>query len=234
LRSHFSILFFLIAFSVCGQESKPDTVKTDSVKNKYLPTGVRLGTDVLALVKNNVQASFKGWEVNADVDFNRYFLALDYGTWGRTYISDSSNYSNKGNYWRIGADVNFLTKDPERNMFFIGMRYGHSAFSENLSIITKADPVWGSITKTYENINVRSRWLELTTGIRVHMWKMIWMGYTARLKFGLKNKGDDSMLPHDVPGFGRTDKPTYWGFNYQIFIRLPFREYPPLPNGKKK
>jgi len=62
---------------------------------------------------------------------------------------------------------------------------------------------------------------------------MIWMGYTARFKFGLKNKGNGEMLPHDVPGYGRTDKDAYWGFNYQIFFRIPFRKMPPLPPYKK-
>jgi hypothetical protein len=53
------------------------------------------------------------------------------------------------------------------------------------------------------------------------MWKMIWMGYTARFKFGLKTNETGPMLPHDVPGYGRTDKESTWGFNYQIFVRLP-------------
>jgi len=56
------------------------------------------------------------------------------------------------------------------------------------------------------------------------MYKMIWMGYTARMKFGLSHDKTDLMEPHDVPGYGRTDKDTYWWFNYQIFIRIPVRK----------
>jgi hypothetical protein len=41
------------------------------------------------------------------------------------------------------------------------------------------------------------------------------------------------MLPHDVPGFGRTNNETTWGFNYYVMIRLPIRPAPPVP-GKKK
>jgi hypothetical protein len=225
-----------MAFAVTAQQAKPkaDTVKRDTVKNRYLPTGLRIGTDVLALVKSNVQDNFSGWEVNADVDFHRYFLAFDYGSWARTYPGDSASYSNDGRYWRIGADVNFLTKDVDRNMFFLGLRYGHSTFSENMTI-TAEDPVWGVVTgKNYINTDVTSRWYELTTGIRVKIWKAIWMGYTARFKFGLKNNGAQDMLPHDVPGYGRTDRETDWGFNYHVFIRLPFRKMPPLPPAKKK
>jgi hypothetical protein len=202
---------------------KMDSVKhkADTVKHRFRPTGIRIGTDVISLVKSQYVESFTGWEVNADVDFYRYYLTLDYGSWGRTYFPDGGAYANDGNYYRAGIDVNFLKKDPERNMFFIGFRYGHSNFSEDY-IIDITDPLWGSLPdQHYENKNVKANWLELTTGIRVRMYKFIWMGYTARFKFGLNTSDTDVMLPSDVPGFGRTDKETTWGFNYQIFARLP-------------
>jgi hypothetical protein len=225
-------LLLLTAGVAFGQQpAKKDTVKTDTVKNRYLPTGIRIGTDVIALIKTRVQDDFSGWEANADVDFHRYFLAADIGHWERTYVTDSANYSNSGNYWRAGVDVNFLVKDPERNMFFIGFRYGRSRFSEDLSI-NSYDKMWGHYLQNYSNTNVTGRWLELTTGIRVKIWQALWMGYTARFKFGLKTSGENQMLPHDVPGYGRTDKDSYWGFNYQIFFRIPFRKTPTLPSKK--
>ena len=74
------------------------------------------------------------------------------------------------------------------------------------------------------NSDVNGRWYELTGGIRVKIWKMIWMGYTGRFKFGLKTNESGAMLPSDVPGYGRTDKDNTWGFNYQIFFRIPVRK----------
>jgi hypothetical protein len=193
-----------------------------------LPTGIRIGTDLFALGKTQFQKSFSGWEFNADVDFNKYFVAVDYGQWGRTYHPTNGYYANDGKYWRAGVDVNFLNKDPDHNMFFIGFRYGRSRFSENYNIDV-VDPVWGAFTESYTNTNVDARWLELTSGLRLKIWKFIWMGYTGRFKFGLKTSSTPTMLPHDVPGYGRTNKDTYWGFNYQIFFRIPFRESPPVP-----
>jgi hypothetical protein len=233
LKLLYSLLFSCAAFTVCAQQTGKDTIRTDTVRNRYLPTGIRVGTDVISLIKSSVQDDFEGWEVNADVDFNRYYLAFDYGKWARNFPDDSARYNNEGRYWRVGADVNFLLKDPERNMFFMGLRYGRSVFSENLNLVT-ADSVWGPFSNTYTNTDVKARWLELTAGIKVKIWKMIWLGYTARFKFALKNSGDSEMLPHDVPGYGRTDKETFWGFNYQVFIRIPFRPLPPLPPSKKK
>src|SRR5436190_14539961 len=89
-----------------------------SFKKYFLPTGVRVGTDVITLAKNIYDDSFSGWEANVDLDFYRYYLTLDYGNWGRLYKRDDGlRYSNNGNYFRAGVDVNFLAKDTAKNMF---------------------------------------------------------------------------------------------------------------------
>jgi hypothetical protein len=234
LKSLFSIAFSFFVVAALSQTPTRDTAsdtttaKVDTVKNRYLPTGIRIGTDVMALVRSQVRDNFSGWEVNGDVDFSRYYLSVDYGQWQRTLNADSSHYKNDGRYFRVGIDVNFLKKDPERNMFFLGFRYARATHSESMSSMS-FDPVWGLYTEDFHNPNVTSRWLELTGGIKVKMWKMIWMGYTARFKFGLKSTGDDQMTSHDVPGYGTNYNETTWGFNYQIFVRIPFRKMPPLP-----
>ena len=218
----------LLLISVASFAQRPDTVVLDSLgKINYLPTGIRIGTDLISIGKTQFQNDFKGWEVNADIDFYRYFLALDYGSWGRTFSSDSGNYSNDGTYWRAGIDVNFLVKDIDRNMFFIGFRYGRARFSEDLTVYANNwfPPVDVLVSTPYTHSGVNARWFELTSGLRVKIWKIIWMGYTARFKFGLKYDANTAdIIPADVPGYGRTEKDSYWGFNYQIFIRLPLRK----------
>lgn len=225
-------LILIFSFAGASAQTPQDTVRTDTVRNKYLPTGIRFGTDVISLAKTRAQSNFHGWEVNGEVDFDRYFLELEYGTWGRNLGSDSARYANDGTFWRAGIDVNFLTQDPDRNVFFLGARYGHSVFSENMSLIS-ADPVWGVLSDDFQQSDVHAWWLELTTGLRVKIWKVIWLGYTGRFKFALKMDETSDMLPYDVPGFGRTDKETTWGFNYYVMIRIPFRKAPPVPVKKK-
>ena len=219
------ILLLTASFCCKGQQHNTlagaDTLRSSG--KKYTPAGIRLGYDLIALFRNNFTDNFSGYEINADVDFNRYYLAVDYGNWGRNFVTQDHAYSSDGNYFRVGADVNFLKKDPEKNMFFLGMRYVRSVFSEYLSTQV-SDSVWGFPRQEYTNTNVKGRWFELTGGIRVKVWKIIWMGYTARFKFALKTSDSPFMIPHDVPGYGRTDKTSYWGFNYQLFIRLPFRK----------
>jgi len=227
LKSLLSILIVLL-YTLTASAQKKDTVK---VKPDFRPTGIRVGTDVAAIIKSGIDDTFEGWEVNADIDFYRYYLAVDYGYWARDYTAYDAIYSNEGNYWRVGADVNFLTKDPDKNMFFFGLRYGSSVFSE-VMFFQKEDPVWGNYSIQLQNDDVKAHWFELTTGLRVKMLKFIWMGYTVRLKFALDTDASGPLLPSDVPGYGRADTSSFWGFNYQIFIRLPVRKSASIPLKK--
>ncbi|MEX2232027.1 MAG: DUF6048 family protein [Cyclobacteriaceae bacterium] len=226
-----SLVILTHSLENASAQAAQDTVKTDTLRNKYFPTGIRVGTDIISLVKTRTQDNFSGWEVNGEIDFNRYYFTLEYGKWGRNFNSDSAAYMNDGRYWRAGVDVNFLTKDPDRNVFFLGARYGRSVFSESLSI-KLYDPIWGLLVDDFYHSDVNAWWLEITTGLRVKIWKIFWIGYTGRLKFALSSDVTDEMLPHDVPGFGKTDKETTWGFNYYLMIRLPIRKAPPPPAKK--
>jgi len=226
-------LLSLLSTLAFSQES--DSVRADSViKHSFIPTGIRVGTDLISIFKTQFKDGFSAWEVNADVDFHRYYLAIDYGAGSRTFLSDSGNYSNDGTYWRVGVDVNFLLKDPDRNMVFFGARYGKANFSQDLTVVA-----WNQFTREIENLeyhngSVNAHWIELTGGLRVKIWKALWMGYTARFKFGLKSDDTENIIPSDVPGYGRTNKDSYWGFNYQIFVRIPVRKTPPVTYKAKK
>ena len=195
----------------------------DSLKRIQKPTGVRIGTDLIAIGKTIFDSPLTGWELNADVDFGRYYLALDYGASARKDSLDNGYYENDGRYFRAGVDVNFMLSDPDKNMFFLGFRYGRSSFSENLTYETVVDD-FGTIQHTLSNPAAKAGWVELVTGLRVKIWKSIWMGYTGRMKFLPNVNNNPGFETYDIPGYGKTAKSLYWGFNYQIFYKSCFVE----------
>ena len=199
--------------------------KKDSIQleKNFLPTGIRVGTDVLSLIRTQTDKSFNGYEFNADIDFYRYYLAVEIGRWEREFSTDVEDYSNKGTYFRVGIDCNFLKKDPEKNMFFFGARYGRGTYSENFTVTT-IDPVWGTMENTYSNSDLTANWGELTTGLRVKMIGFFWMGFTARYKVALSTNEPRGFISHDVPGYGEAGKQATWGFNYQVLFRIPVRK----------
>lgn len=196
--------------------------QADTVSRSFIPTGLRLAADLVPPVYALADNRFKGYEFSADIDFYRYYLAFDAGRWQQHLEGTDSRYESKGNYYRVGVDVNFLKNDPDKNMLFFGLRYGRSRFDENLQR-TVTDPVWGTYTDYQAAIGRRAGWLEVTGGLRIKMYRFIWMGYTVRYKFGLHTRQSANLDVYQVPGYGSTFKPATWGFNYLILFRLPLR-----------
>lgn len=168
---------------------------------------------------------FSGHSLTMSVDSYRYLLTIDIGNWTKTSVDSATEFADSGHFYRLGVDANFLLNDPGRNVFFFGLRYGHSSFSQDLTRAL-SNAVWGDTVLVQSTPNVKAHWLELASGIKVRVWDWVWLGYTASYKFRLKTPEDLAILPYDVPGFGRTFKPTVWGFNYYIFLRLPVRKNP--------
>ena len=231
MKLSFSLLLclaFAIAYSQEAEKTDSLSLKElDSTRVKFYPRAFRIGTDVFSLIKSQLKySSFSGWELNADVDCGKLYLAADFGSWARAYdvlSGYNGDYKNNGTYWRAGVDINFMKKDPDRNMFFIGFRYGHSQFDESATLIA-TDPNFGDITKQLSNPSLTAAWGELVTGLRIKMWSNFWMGYTARMKFAPSVKGDGELKTYDIPGYGLYQNQIYWGFNYQVFWNFPFRK----------
>lgn len=195
----------------------------DTTRLRFLPTAIRFGPDLITVAKNFTNQNFSGFELNIDADtYRRFYPALDIGRWKNTIDLGNGTYNTDGNYFKLGVDVNFLLKDLDRNMFFVGLRYGHSSYNDNVTF-TSNDPYFGSVSHSYANSGTRGNWKELTAGVRVKIYKFIWLGMTGRVKLGLNVKGEDVLKTYEVPGYGLTFKNTWYGFNYQILFRIPVR-----------
>jgi Domain of unknown function (DUF6048) len=213
------------------EQKSRERLSSSQIKDKYLPTGLRIGTDLITGIKGYRNTTFNGWELNADVDFNRYYLAIDYGRWAQGAHLPNGWYDNDGKYFRLGVDVNLLKKDPDRNMFFMGLRYARSSFGDSVSYSFEANN-YGVVQKNIVNKNLTASWAEITSGLRVKLWKYFWMGYTIRLKFAPQVRGNQELQPFDIPGYGVFARKAYWGFNYQIFFKIPVRKEPKVEGAK--
>lgn len=230
LRLSLSLLLLSACSAVVAQIDVPeeDTVavkpkykKPDSLKEKTYFRAIRVGTDVLALALSRSD-SYDGWEVNVDTDFGPFYLAGDYGFASRDEILETGGtYHTTGNYWRAGVDVNILKQDTDRNMLFFGLRYAHSSSSELLNY-NGVDPVFGPVVYQVTNPALTGSWGELVTGLRVKLWKEFWMGFTCRLKIMLAVRGTEDLTAYYIPGYGVIGSGATWGFNYQVFWRIPY------------
>jgi hypothetical protein len=227
IKYFISAICIFLSFSVThGQEKK---IKKPQ-KINYKPTGIRVGTDLIDLGKTFTGKTFKGWEINGDMAFSKYYFAVDVGTWAKDLLLNNGIYNNSGNYYRVGIDINFLDNDPDKNMFFLGFRVGRSQFNESLSYQATSTSLFSPAQIQTSNGNVRGGWGEITTGLRVKIWKGFWMGYTARLKLSPTTKGSNpTMAPYDMPGYGIIQNNPWWGFNYQLFWRFAWKKDVVIP-----
>jgi len=221
-----------MTFYCLGQ--KQDSVKKIAKPKKdFTPTGIRVGTDLIDLGKTFAGKSFQGWEINGDIDLANYYITADIGSWSKNVSLvrngfNNGNYSNGGSYFRAGVDINLLGKDPDKNMLFFGFRYGRSLFHESLNY-TDSSIATQPANYHLTNDKVSGGWGELTSGLRVKVWKGLWMGYTARMKFAPGTKGNNStFIPYDMPGYGIVSKQLWWGFNYQLFWKFAWKKDKPV------
>lgn len=209
----------LLGYAASAQKKE----SADSVRQKLKLTAVRVGVDIVQPIKTFASTDFSGFEAVADVELRNYYPTVEIGRWSRDVGLSNGQYTNTGNYWRVGVDVNLLKKDPIKNMFFAGIRYGRSTYDEQLTY-TITSTIFGESDEVVENKNMKAGWLELTTGLRVRVMKNFWMGYTGRLKFLPQLQEKQQLQSYDVPGYGLTFKQPWWGFNYYLMFNFGARQ----------
>ena len=202
-------------------------------QSKYMPTQVRVGYDLSSLVNTLANSDKTFFEVTADIDFDRYFVTMDYGIQERTRQGDDFLYKNRGSYFRIGPEVNFNHRDRRNSSLFLGFRYATAVFDDEMSYMIQ-DDVFGEFSGFSSNDRLNAEWLELVSGLKVKIWDQLFLGYTVRFKFAKSQDLSENLAPYDIPGYGRVDQDTAWGFNYYVFYRFKLREIPDVPERKER
>ncbi|WP_375579344.1 DUF6048 family protein [Marivirga tractuosa] len=236
MRLILSCLFFsFFSFSLLGQvpNSSVDTDSTEQrivepekpkvPKSFFIPTGVRIGTDLVALGVNVFGNARQRYELQADIDFHRIYLVGSYGINKYQTSGEGFEYNNNGNYFRVGLEADFLKFDPDHNTLTFGLRYARASYSENLTT-NIISPVYGPYEESLSNDAVSARWFEMTTGLRVMIMKNLYMGYNFRIQLNRRVFDATNFRTYDIPGFGRGEFKNRWTFNYYLTYRIAWRE----------
>lgn len=223
------ILLFPLAFAAQGQVQVNQSAYAyalDSTMNKWTPTGIRVGMDIAGPIYSLLEPSVSRYEITTDIDLHKFFGVIEIGHGSYKTGIDSANYTSNGFFYRVGMDANFIAKDPNLNVFFFGLRYASSLFNENMSGNLPSSG-WGTQTISLEQNSSRASWAEMNIGMRVRIWKSIFAGYTARLKILKHNTySKEEFQSYYIPGFGKADRTTNWGFSYYIQYRFEWKKKP--------
>ena len=228
------VLLLLLGVGQTYAQAPEDSVQ-QRVRKDFTPSVLRVGVSLNDLIRALSNSQDTRYSVQADLALDRYMIVVDYGRSETTLendptrpSSDPYSFSSQGSYFRAGVDVNLL-KDRERdnyladeNIIFFGLRFARAQIDETISFET-SDPVWGTGTIDQNNNGLGIVWAEMTAGVKVSVFRNIYLGYNLRFKF-LRTFGEETALvPYQVPGFGRGNRETTFGFDYYLFYRIPFR-----------
>jgi hypothetical protein len=216
LRYFFNTIFLLgVSLSVHAQ------------KGTILPSAVRVGTDLGYMGVSLFDPEKQQFEFSTDIDLYKFLLTADYGTGNWTFLHDNYDYNSSGSYFKAGVDYNLLARDPELNVIYFGVKYAKGHFSERLNYEI-VDPWYYNYSKTEDKNDIKANWIEANFGMKVRVWKQLYLGWAGRIKLAKHVNADGSSLStYYIPGYGKAESDSRWGFNYQIFYRIPFRKKPP-------
>ena len=206
--------------------------KREKVPSRFfIPTGVRIGTDLVALGINAFGGDRQRYEFQADIDFHRFYLVGEFGIASYESIGEEYRYTNEGSFYRVGVNVDFLKFDKDFNTFTVGLRYAAANYSENL-VTNISSEIFGDYQENLSNPSVQARWFELTTGLRVMILPNLYTGYTFRIQLGKQGSNATNFRTYDVPGFGRAQFKNRWAFNYYLMYKINWRKKELLPRER--
>lgn len=232
-KKHIStfIISLFVAYSgiIIAQNSKENTVKTDSIpkiKQKY---GIRIGMDISKPIISIFEDTQQGIELVGDFRFQKkYYIATELGYENKDTSEDFLNFTTKGTFLKVGVNRNLYENWGEmNNEVYIGARYGISLFTQTLINYTTnvSSPYFVPVTNNNETKfdGLSAHWLEFVFGIKVETFKNLFLGINAQFKYMAYSKEPDNFKNLYVPGFQDVSSNDFgFGFSYTISYLIPF------------
>ncbi len=234
----FSINCFLFLFVVHLNAQKTTKQKKETPKDTVIYKtgyGLRLGIDLSKPGLSFVDKSYLGFEIVGDYRISKnWYIAGEIGREEEITFEDFTTSTSKGNYIRLGANINTYTNWLDmNNEVYIGGRYGFAIFEHTLNQFTPNVASGNSEIPIFfpsETINtpvsesgLTAHWFEFQIGIKVETLKNLFIGFHGAYKIGLSIDNQDNFKTLYAPGFNRVfESNTGFGFNYTISYLIPF------------
>jgi hypothetical protein len=152
------------------------------------------------------------------------FGAIQWEGTDKRATKTKSKYRSSGKYFRVGLNYNLLKDTPDKNAAFLGVRYAMSFFDDwltsKISYDSKGVIDNGAAVSEHQK-GVSANWLEAVAGVKVKVWRFLYVGGTVRYKFWLGMDRADRCRPYDILGWGLNEEQRF-GFSYYLSVRIPF------------
>ncbi len=233
---HFFITLGLVGLVLRSVPGYAQTEEADTTARRAFnirPSGLRVGVTLNDLIRTATNAADTRYSFQGDLAFGRFMLVGEYGVANTTQqnnpdlLATSYTYDSQSSFFRVGVDVNLL-KDREANdydaagsILLFGLRFARAQINDELSY-ELIDDIWGTTVLTQQNDGLAATWAEMTAGVKVEVFRNVFLGYNLRFKFAQGYSDTPDLLPYFIPGFGRSNRVQRFGFDYSVFYRIPF------------
>lgn len=214
-------LLFVFGFSQAYGQTKP--LQRDTVKARFF-NGVRLDVDLVPFATKFLSTNETfSYELALQTDLkHKYFPVVEVGYGGADKISSSNiGYKTSAVFGRVGLDFNIMKEKksvkPTNNLFIAGVRVGFSNFKYNITNVTIANDYWGeNLNMNYVSIPASKVWIEFVAGMRVEIFKNVFLGWTVKNKSISSEEVSGKFTPWYIPGFGKNTGSANWEVNYSV------------------
>ncbi len=190
-------------------------------KPDWTPHELKVGINAIRSGRTIFGSGLNTHEIQLGLAMYRAIVILDLGV-EENRRGESFSYTNTGQYFRFGADWNFIKEQESGNVLALGLRYARAGFNDNLSYTN--DQGFGEENFQFENANLNARWFEVTLNLRGKIVSNLYMGMTLRWQNSRKINGEGVLKTFDIPGFGKTRRENSTAFDYYIMWRIPFKK----------
>jgi hypothetical protein len=230
-----SICLLFVVTENFSQEQKKDTILAKEKDTLVYETnyGLRFGIDISRPLLGAFDGSYTGYEILGDYRIKKnLYVAVELGHEEKTSKEDYTNSTSKGNYIRLGVNLNAYNNWLDmNNEIFVGYRYGFSLFDQTLNSYTPniSDAENGNYfiadlnTTASSATNLNAHWSELMIGLKAETFKNLFIGFSVSYKVLMSVKEPIGFKALFAPGFNRIfETNTGFGFNYTVSYLIPF------------
>lgn len=212
----------MISIQVFAQEEEEKTA--EKVKKDWVFYEIKVGANLIRAGRTFFGTNLTTQEIQATLGVNGVDINIDYGR-EENVINSDYRYINKGSYFRIGIDRNFVKKRSSGNALSLGLRYANATFEDELDFSFDALNEPGNPQNiSLSNTNLKSRWLELVFNLRGKITSNLYTGFSLRWQFANTVKGQGPLKTFNIPGFGNTKRDNSTAFDYYVMWRIPLKK----------
>lgn len=214
--------------TVTGLEWVDSTAMTKVKKMEYpLLHAVSVGVDVWDPVMRILGQHYGLIGFWAELNLhNRYKPIIEAGLGTANDTPDGLNYTYKSKlapYFKIGASYNIFYNSNPDYQFNVGVRYGFTPFTYEVTDVTVDEGYWGDPSHfSIPQQSTTAGYFEITAGVMVKIAGPISMGWTLRYHSILHEGKAPMGKPMYIPGYGKRGNALTGSFS--IIYTLPLNK----------